>query len=396
MITRRALLGLLPLALLVPRTLRAAAKPGQLFVYNAVSGDASVALDPGGDQFRLIPLPELKLGRWNVRIGVSGDALLMLDTEGKRLHALDLDWVRRRAQGAAVPLAAAGLRSLPLHAEFVPYRAAMRGDRIWVDYFSGNRIEAYRWQAGGGFSYLGEHVLPAQRALGLSDLLLHRGRLLVAASGLSCLARLCPKETAPDPRVFAFALDAEPVGALAAELHPANVNAAGLYMHPGNGAVFVLNAGEYRGGYSSIQRLRDDGRLGPEIRLARNAGAARAFPLDARTCVILQFSGEHAFLFDTQYDRVLARLRFDDKGKRFVTLAADPDAPLSERPRSDLQDVVPDPEHTERCYMVDSKREQLLHVAFRAPSTLELLSTASLRTAAFRSSPSWAVWLPTR
>lgn len=193
------------------------------------------------------------------------------------------------------------------------------------------------------------------------------------------------EETHADPHVLGFELDRDPLGAQRIDLRPANGDAAGLYMHPGSEATFVLNAGDYRGGYSSIQRVYAD-KLGPEVRLARSAGAARAFPLDARTCLILQFSGEHTFVFDTQDERVVSILRFD--GKRFVAVRE-----LSERFKSDLQDVIPDPTAKDRFFIVDSKREQLLHVAWKPPASLEVIGSTSLRTAAFRSSPSWALWL---
>lgn len=371
MSARRVLLGLWPVLLGL-----ASARGETLFVYNAVSGDASLVTQPGTPRVQVRPLPKLALGRWNVRIGVIDGQLLTLDTEGKRIHAIRLDALREERPA---------LRSTPLHAGLVPYRAVIRGDRVYVDYFAANRIEAYRWQAG-GLAYLGEHVLPNPRSLGLSDLLIRGDQLLVAASGISCLARICPKETQADPHVFSFALDRNPLGALRSDLRPANGNAAGLYVQPGTQATFVLNAGDYRGGYSSIQRVYAD-KLGPEVRLARSAGAARAFPLDARTCLILQFSGEHAFVFDTQDERVLSILRFD--GKQFAAVSE----PLSERFKSDLQDLIPDPLAKDRFFLVDSKREQLLHVAWKPPASLELLGSTSLRTAAFRSSPSWALWL---
>lgn len=371
MSARRALLGCVP-ALLV---LSAGAHAQTLFVYNAVSGDASLVEDPGGPKARVTPLPALALGRWNVRIGVIDRQLLTLDTEGRRIHAIPLERLRHE-----VP----AVQTTPLRAAQVPYRAVVHRDRVLVDYFAANRIEGYRWKPA-GLEYLGEHVLPNPRPLGLSELLIRGERLLVAAAGISCLKRICPKEAQADPHVFSFALDRDPLGSLIADLRPANHNAAGLYVHPADQATFVINAGDYRGGYSSIQRIQSD-KLGPEIRLARSAGAARAFPLDARTCLILQFSGEHAFVFDTRDDRVRAILRFD--GERFAMARE----PLSERFKSDLQDVLPDPAAKDRFFIVDSKREQLLHVAWKPPSELVLLGSTSLRTAAFRSSPSWAVW----
>ena len=374
MSARRVLLGLVPVLLAL--SAGASARDATLFVYNAVSGDASLVTQPGTPRAQVQALPGLSLGRWNVRIGVIDGQLLTLDTEGKRIHAIRLDRLRD---------ARPALRSTPLHAGLVPYRAVIRSDRVYVDYFAANRLEAYRWRAD-GLAYLGEHVLPHPRPLGLSELLIRGDQLLVAASGISCLARLCPKETQADPHVFGFALDRDPLGSLGIDLRPANGNAAGLYMHPGSQATFVLNAGDYRGGYSSIQRVLTD-KLGSEVRLARSAGAARAFPLDARTCLILQFSGEHGFVFDTQDERVLSILRFD--GKRFAAVSE----PLSERFKSDLQDLIPDPAASDRFFIVDSKREQLLHVAWKPPASLEVLGSKSLRTAAFRSSPSWAVWL---
>jgi hypothetical protein len=394
-ITRRGLLGLVPIAALGAlglRWLRSDTRGETLFVYNAVAGNASLVRELDTDHAQLVELPGLKLGRWNVRIGVLDDHLLMLDTESRRIHALRLDWLRKHADQPD-PLAPDALRTSPLHAGLVPYRALIHGQHVLVDYFAANRIEIYRWQRSSGLSYVGEQRLPNPRPLGLSDIVIRGDRLLVAASGVSCLARICPKETAPDPHVFVFQLDRDRdvLGAASADLHPSNANAAGLYVHPDTDAAFVISAGDYRGGYSSIQRILADGRLGPEVRLAANAGAARGFPLDSRTFLILQFSGEHVFLVDAVDARVLAILRFD--GKNFAAIEVG-NAPLSERPRSDLQDVLPDPAVKGRFFIVDSKQEQLLHVTFRPPNTLELLSKTSLRTAAFRSSPSWALWVP--
>jgi hypothetical protein len=363
--------------------IRSRADRETLFVYNAISGDASLVRGLGRERAQVTALPGMKLGRWNVRIGVLDDQLLTLDTESRRIHAISLAALRKQ------PLTSV-LHTTPLHAAAVPYRAVIHGDRVWVDYFATNRIEAYAWQrAARALVYLGEQIVPNARPLGLSDLWVRGDQLLVAASGISCLARLCPRETAPDPHVFAFALDHAPLGAMLSDLHPSNTNAAGLYLHLPTGTAFVINAGDYRDGYSSIQRI-DANKLGREVRLARNAGAARGFALDARSALILQFSGEHAIVFDVVEERVLAILRFD--GNAFAPLASLGD-PLAERFKSDLQDVLPDPAVKGRFFIVDSKREQLLHVAFHAPSALELLGVTSLKTAAFRSAPSWAVWL---
>jgi hypothetical protein len=397
-ITRRGLLWSLPLVALSAKSLlsRALSQPtprGVLFVYNAVSGDASLVRDLGSPNAILVELPALKLGRWNVRIGVLDDYLLTLDTESHRVHAISLDWVRKQASGVGPgtsELPPEALHTSALRAGVVPYRAVIHRDRIIVDYFSANRLEIYRWQrATAALEYLDEHVLASDKPLGLSDLAIQGDQLWVAASGISCLKRICPKESKPDPHVFSFRLEPEPLGKRVVDVRPSNANAAGLYLHPATGAVYVLNAGDYRAGYSSIQRIQSNGKLSREIRLARNAGAARAYALDARTFLILQFSGEHVFVFDAVEDRVLATLRFD--GQSFVPIKAD--APLSERFKSDLQDVLPDAAGTERFLIVDSKREQLLHVAFQPPSRLELLNVTSLRTTAFRASPSWSVWL---
>lgn len=395
MITRRGLLWGAPFAALNAKSLlsRALSQPaprGVLFVYNSVSGDASLVRGLGSAKASLVELPALKLGRWNVRIGVLDDYLLTLDTEAYRVHAISLEWVRKQVSGAG-ELPAEALHTSPLRAGVVPYRAVIHRDRIFVDYFSANRLEIYRWhRATAALEYLDELVLPSDKPLGLSDLAIRGDQLWVAASGIRCLKRICPKESKPDPHVFSFRLEPEPLGKRVANLRPSNANAAGLYLHPATGAVYVLNAGDYRAGYSSIQRIRSNGTLTREVRLAPNAGAARAYPLDARTFVILQFSGEYAFVFDAVEDRVLATLRFD--GKSFVAVTAD--APLSERFKSDLQDVLPDTADTGRFLIVDSKREQLLHIAFQPPSRLELLNVTSLRTTAFRASPSWLVWLP--
>jgi hypothetical protein len=361
-----------------------------LFVYNAVAHDATLLADPARADGPRVTLDCLELPEWALRVGVHGDELVLLDPKQFSILTLSTSALRRAAEGDA-PCSAARPRRVPLHAAQVPYRGLLDGDRLYVSYFSGNLVEVYASTGGAGPGWKLESELrfPASENLGLSDLAVTGGQLAVAATGYFCYSRVCPEGHFRPPRVLFADLHGATHGPFP-EARPANINSSGLYLDP-SGALFVINSGDYGGGYGSVQRLHPDRTVGPEIRLPRAAAPGSAHALGGGLFAVLQFSGEHLFVVDGAGERLRRILRFDGKG--FVDLPLDT-AQLPDRSASDLQDVVPDPASPNAFFVVDAKREMLLHVAFDAPSaSLRLMSTTPLAGSGFRTSPAWAVWL---
>lgn len=365
------------------------AKPW-LLVYNAVSRDVTLLSDPERPSGARVQLGCLGLPQWALRVGQRDGALVLLDPQARAILLLPIDALVRAANGET-GCAAAQPRRVPLACGQLPYRGVLDGNRLYVSYFSGNIVEAYDWIGGSAPTLRLAFTLrfAHPESLGLSDLLVAGDTLVVAASGYFCYSRRCPEGHFRAPRLFFVDRN----GAAAwpfPEARPANVNSSGLFRSDG-GALFVINSGDYGGGYGSLQRVHGDRTLGPEIRLPRAAAPGSAFALDRDTFIVLQLSGEHVFFVDAAGERLRRIARFD--GGSFVDLPLD-SAALPDRSSSDLQDVVRDPAAPERFFFVDAKREQLVHVELDAPTAaLRVLGTTSLATAAYRSAPAWAVWL---
>ena len=378
-------------------TTRAAARPARpwLLVYNAVSHDVTMLADPERPSGARVTLDCLALPPWALRVGVHGDALVLLDPAKPAPAILTLSMAAlARAAEREAPCAEARPRRTPLHSTELPYHGLLAGDRLYIDYFSGNLVEAYSPTGGDGAgppSWRLDFSMPFTHpeSLGLSDMAVVGNALVVAATGYFCYAPHCPDGHFRAPRLF-FADAAGAAHAPFPEARPANINSSGLYRDP-SGALFVINTGDYSGGYGSLQKVRDDRSFGPEIRLPRTSAPGSAWPLAGGLFAVLQFSGEHVFLVDAAGERLRKILRFD--GNDFVELPLDT-AALPDRSSSDFQDVVADPASPTRFFFVDAKRQQLLHVELDvAQAALRVLGATPLGTSAFRASPSWAVWL---
>jgi hypothetical protein len=357
-----------------------------LAVYNAVSGNISVVRGLGVSP-ALTTFPCLKLGRWNVRVAVRDGHLLTLDTESRELHVLSLETIRALAGGrAACRRGSEVALTVPLRSGEVPYRALLHGDRLYVDYFGQNLVEVYSWtpKPNVEIAFVREIRFQHDKPLGLSDLAVENGELVVAAAALTCFARHCPGESYAAPHLYFVPFEAQGMNRFP-DVQPENVNASGLYRHPASGALYVIKTGNYRGGHGSLQRLLPGRRLGAELALPTAAAPARAFPLDADTFAVLQMSGEHVFLVDARQDKLRATLRFD--GRAFV-----PAGPIPDRAAADFQDVLADPIAPDRFHFLDSRGDRLITARFTPPADLKVLATFSLK-AAFRSGPAWALWL---
>ena len=368
------------------------ARPAQpwLLVYNAVSRDLTLLSEPERPSGARVLLGCLGLPQWALRVGQRDGQLVLLDPQARSIVLLSVDALVRAASGEAA-CEAVQPRRVPLASAQLPYRGVLDGNRLYVSYFSGNLVEAYDWVGGAAPTFRPAFTLrfAHPESLGLSDVLVSGDTLLVAASGYFCYSRSCPEGHFRAPHLFFVDRNGAAKWPFP-EARPANVNSSGLFRSAG-GALFVINSGDYGGGYGSLQRVHDDRTLGAEIRLPRAAAPGSAFALDRNTFIVLQLSGEHVFFVDAAGERLRRIARFDGGGFVDVPLAA---AALPDRSSSDLQDVTRDPAAAGRFFFVDAKREQLVHVEYDpAGAALRVLGTTSLGTAAYRSSPAWAVWL---
>jgi hypothetical protein len=379
--SRALLLFVLLVAVPADRTSSAPNPPLQVLVlHNALRGDMTVVEDPGGDP-RVRVLPCVRLGRWAINAGVRDGQLIALDTERRQLAVLDLGKLRgaRCAPGEDF-----GIRRVPLHGGALPYRGRLVGDRLFVSFFSENRLEVYHWPE---LAWERDVRFDAGENLGLSDMDADGSTLLVTAAGYVCFDRNCPGGRFRASHLYFI----DTLGRLTppfAEAVPANLNTLSVLADP----PYIVSAGDLEGGYGSLQRIRADRTLGAPIRLPVAAGPETAHNFGDGVLLVHQIAGEHLFLVDTREDKLRAILRFD--GHAFVNVPLDTKV-LPERSSAELQDVLVDPRDPSRLFLIDMKGDRLVRARHRQGEwTLTVERVDSLATESFRSATQWMAWLP--
>ena len=354
--------------------------PAALLVHNALRGDVTVVEEVAGTP-RARVLPCVQLGRWAVRVDVRDGELVALDTERRALTVVDLGKLRGMQCTPGEPLAT---RSVPLHGGAIPYRARFVGGRLFVSFFSENRLEVYRWP---DLSFERDIHIEANENLGLSDMDADGTTLLVTAAGYVCFDRQCPSGRFRASHLYFI----DTRGNLTPpfpEATPANLNTVSVLANP----PYLVSAGDLEGGFGSLQRIRSDRTLGSPIVLPVAAGPETAHDLGDGVVLVHQMAGEHLFLIDAHADALRAILRFD--GQAFVQVALDSKV-LPERSTAELQDVLADPNDPSRLFLVDMKGDRLIRARHRPGEwTLTVERVDSLATASFRSATQWTAWLP--
>jgi hypothetical protein len=351
-----------------------------LLVHNALRGDVTVVEDVAGAP-TLRVLPCVQLGRWAVRVDVKDGELVALDTERRALTAVDLASLRAARCTAGEHTAT---RSVPLNSGAVPYRAKFVGNRLFVSFFSENRLEVYRWP---DLSFERDVRFEAKENLGLSDMDADGSTLLVTAAGYVCFERDCPAGRFRASHLYFIDTRAALTPPFP-EATPANLNTLSVLAHP----PYVVSAGDLEGGYGSLERIRADRTLGSPIRLPVAAGPETAHDLGDGVVLVHQMAGEHLFLIDAREDTLRAILRFD--GHDFVQVPLD-SKELPERSSAELQDVLVDPKDSGRLYLVDMKGDRLVRARHRPREwTLTVERVDSLATESFRTATQWTAWVP--
>jgi hypothetical protein len=336
--------------------------------------------DPAGvPHTRLVPCA--KLGKWALPAAVRDGRLIALDTERRKIALVDLGRLRESRCGDGEDLV---VKRVPLHGGAVPYGGKLVGDRLFVTFFSENRIEVYRWPA---LAWERDVRFDAKENLGLSDMDADGDTLIVTATGYVCFERHCPQGRFHPSHLF-FLDTRGPLTPPFRETRPANLNTLSVAAHPG----YLVSAGDIEGGYGSLQRVRGDGTLGTEIRLPKASGPERAYALKDGTLLVHQMNGEHLFVIDTRADKLSAILRFDGHAFKAVPVAT---ASLPERASAGLRDLVGDPGDPDRLFIVDTKGDRLVRARWKPEAkTLTVERVDSLATESFRSATQWAAWLP--
>jgi hypothetical protein len=353
---------------------------GALVVHNALRGDLTLVEDPAGEAKKRV-LPCAQIGRWAVE-GPSRDGkLVALDTEKHQLALVDLGKVQSARCAPGEDLVT---KRVPLHGGAVPYRARLVGDRLFVSFFSENRLEVYRFP---DLAWERDVRFDATENLGLSDMDADGSTLLVTAAGYVCFERHCPGGHFRKPHLY-FLDTRAAMAPPFVEAEPTNVNALSVLADP----PYVVSAGDLEGGYGSLQRIRADRTLGPEIRLPAAAGPETAHPIADGVIVVHQMAGEHLFFIDTREDKLRAILRFD--GHAFVKVPLETKE-LPERTSAEIQDLLVDPKDPSLLYLVEMKSDRFVRARFRPKEwALDVEKVVSLSTESFRSATQWMVWLP--
>jgi hypothetical protein len=359
---------------------RAAPSTAALLVHNALRGDLTLVEDLAGTP-RLRVLPCASIGKWALPAALRDGQLVALDTERRQLAVIKLSGVRQARCLAGEDLVT---KRVPLHGGGVPYRGKLVGERLFVSYFSENRLEVYHWP---DLTWERDVRFDAAENLGLSDMDADGQTLLVTATGYVCFERHCPQGRFHASHLY-FLDTRGPLTPPFREARPKNLNTLSVAARPG----YVVSAGELEGGYGSLQRLRPDGTLGAEIKLPKGSGPETIHLLHDGALLVHQMAGEYLFLVDPQNDRLRAILRFD--GKAFVSVATDV-GELPDRSSAELQDVIVDPRDPDRLFIVDMKGDRLVRARRKSGEwTLAVERVDSLANEAFRSATQWMAWLP--
>lgn len=351
-----------------------------LLVHNALRGDLTLVEDPATTP-RLRVLPCASIGKWALPAAVRDGRFVALDTERRQLDVIDLSRVRQARCKTGEDLVT---KRVPLHSGGVPYRGKLLGDRLFVSYFSENRLEIYHWP---DLTWERDVRFDADENLGLSDMDADGQTLLVTATGYVCFERHCPQGRFHASHLY-FLDTRGPMTPPFREARPTNHNTLSVAARPG----YVVSAGELEGGYGSLQRLKPDGTLGAEIKMPKGSGPETIHLLRDGALVVHQMAGEYLFLVDPDKDQLRAILRFD--GHAFVSVPTDI-GELPDRSSAELQDVLVDPRDPDRLFIVDMKGDRLVR-ARRKPGewTLTVERVDSLANEAFRSATQWMAWLP--
>jgi hypothetical protein len=223
-----------------------------------------------------------------------------------------------------------------------------------VSFFSENRLEVYRWP---DLSFERDVRFEANENLGLSDMDADGSTLLVTAAGYVCFERDCPSGRFRASHVY-FVDTGGGLTPPFPEAAPANLNTLSVLANP----PYVVSAGDFEGGYGSLQRIRKDRTLGAPIRLPVAAGPETAHDLGDGVVLVHQMAGEHLFMIDARADALRSILRFD--GHAFAQVPLDANV-LPERSTAELQDVLVDPKDPSRLVLIDMKGDRLVQARHR-------------------------------
>ncbi len=361
-----------------------------LLVVESKNPGLSLVTGLEGTTPKITPLPCFPLKPWAQKVAERDGTLLVLDVTDRSVLLISTDVLRGIARGE-VSCRKGDVRATRVHLASgdLPVLSRLDGDLLYVPYFEDNHVDIYQLRPGPDLDFVDSVRLPGSASLGLTDVAVFEGHLLVTAARWVCKHLRCDPRFGK-PGLFAVDLVAGD-GPAPKEIEPADTDPSGLYRHPGTGHLYLLNAGDVVDGYASVQRVLAPDQLGPEIILPGNARIDRAYTLDGRLFAMLSMSGDHVIVMDALTDRVVSIQRFD--GRWFQPQPLDVLA-MPDRTGADLRELLPDPRAPDRFFLIDAKGEQLIHLALM-PGTGQLvaLGTAYIGHGNARRIPFFAQWL---
>lgn|GEM_PF-3444709 len=329
----------------------------------------------------------LSMGQWALWAGERDGTQVIVDTHHRTIIVLPTAVLERAAHHGCQDLDESTVRRVALRAQRLPGTPRLIGDMLYVTYYGDNLIERYRWPS---LDFDGVYELAADRNLGVSDVAVVDGKLWATTTGQYCMARVCPNGRLGESKLFDLSAPAWPYPSVTT----ANKNASSLAQN--TAGTFVVMAGDFDGGYSSLQRF-SNGALGPELQLPRNGAAAEAILIDAKHLLVRQFHGAHLFVIDLAADALQDVLRFE--GQQFVPVpfGAHPanEPALPERGTATFDNMLKTPNGD--VLLVDTLGQRLVMVALEPAAAghikLTLRRQVSLVTRPGNSGPGYARWV---
>jgi len=390
-----------PVDLVAQRRARMDVAPGGLLgegfpmvIHNALVPNLSLV--SSGPTTNNLDLPCLPIGRWSLLIGERDGYLVILDNEDHSIKMVAKDLLRRIAAGGQECTEKANLIAarMPLGHNDVAFDGVIADDRVYLSYFAGRRVEVFELpQRGEGplplIRFQRQIPIKANDRPGLSSIAVWRDRLWATDVNWICDVPNCNVRFGSS-RLFTLDLSSGS-HRITRPATSVSANAGGLYLHEPSDSLYLIGAGNSASRSSIVQRIEPNGPAGSAITLPKGAAVERGYRINDGVFAVLQLSGHYVFVIDASNDTLLTVQRFD--GERFHKVPISTDA-LAQRSDAVLRQVIPDPGSTGRFYLVDSKGEQIIYVAYD-PSLLgfRTLGRFPLGKPGSPRAPNWGVSL---
>ena len=365
-----------------------------MVIHNALAPNLSLVTSAPGTHN--LDLPCFPVGRWSLLIGEHDAYIAILDNEDHSIKIISKEVLKEIAAGELACTVEEDLSTLrvPLQHDDVGFGGVIANERVYLSFFATRRVDVFSW------TRTEESPLPAirfERTIaieandrpGISSIALWKDQLWAADVNWVCETPNCDDRFG-ESRLFALDLLFRS-RVMISPKSSALVNAGGLYLHEPSDSLYRIGAGNRTVGRSMVQRVRRGEAPGAPIVLPRGADAERGYRINDGVFAVLQLSGHNVFFIDATTDKLVAVQRFD--GERFHEIPTSTTV-IPDRSDAVLRQVIPDPGNHGRFYLVDSKGEQIIYVAYE-PSSMgfRTLGRFPLGRPGRLTAPNWGVSL---